>query len=612
MDSNSLDKYIKDKLINLDGGEPLDSWQHLSEKIDASEALISPEDLAFDIKVKDAVENISAIEMPAWESFLPNLELEENLDDIQADIALDNVVKENLHNLEVPYDKATWALLAHKIDVSDDAEVENSSGDIDRIAYDKLLNYTVPQRAGDWESFSKELDKEFILPLRLLFKYKLAEIIILSSLILIFIQVKPLLLDRHDDHRASQEVENPTQAFSSAVQNSIAQRNLALPTETKMTPTISEEQVLHPNKYIEQEHVHKHSTPSVKKLAVKRNLDAPVVKKNSVNADVFPSSDQNKDTELHESNTSAGNKLSDPILPASEANNNINSNGNTASQKLAITKDKEVLTNPATQNIPRLANVALSNLMLDSHNSSLPVDLIDGGLSNAMKWRIGIHLDAEYTYIMTSYDKIFDLNSYNHAAIGYGAGLSTSILLGNWEIASGFTYSTRQYTPKANPEILGNLSLGYLKIELDKIQMNLLSVPLHLRYHFKNEYAKTHFYMLGGATMHVATQANYFIKSDFINNSRRPTLTDTKTLVETSDTSSDKIYSLGWFEGGSYIENRYFTLSFGFGFERKISSRYSVFGQTTYSQYMDKNGIGPNRDRFNSVGISTGVRALFK
>jgi len=114
--------------------------------------------------------------------------------------------------------------------------------------------------------------------------------------------------------------------------------------------------------------------------------------------------------------------------------------------------------------------------------------------------------------------------------------------------------------------------------------------------------------------MHVATQANYFIKSEFIggSNNRRPNFAETNRLINSSDTSSDKIYSQGWFDGGSIIENRYYTVNLGIGFEKRISARYSIFGQTTYSQYLDRKGLGPNNDRFNTLRASTGVRALFK
>ena len=87
---------------------------------------------------------------------------------------------------------------------------------------------------------------------------------------------------------------------------------------------------------------------------------------------------------------------------------------------------------------------------------------------------------------------------------------------------------------------------------------------------------------------------------------------ESKILRDQADIISDKIYSLGWFEGGSFIENRYLTVNFGLGFERKVSSRYSIFGQANYAQFIDSKGLGPNNDRFNNVELSTGVRALFK
>jgi len=602
MDSNSLDKYIKDKLIQLDGGDPLDSWHLLSKKLDASELSTSSEDLDFDSRVKDAVENISAIEIPDWETFLPNLQLEENLDDIQTDIALDNTIKASLLNLEVPYDENTWDTLAHKIEVFEETEMTGSTDEIDQLAYEKLINYTVPQRAGDWEAFSKELDKEFILPLRLLFKYKLAEIAILASLILLFIQVKPILLDQIDSRQVNNSVDSIVKEFQASDTVSFKSNTLNLPTIAKEYTTIAETELLPNSK-------RNPDVTTIDKLVVSNNITQSEVETKNEGANSGPYNTANvAGVPLMQKNRPIGLTDENPNIVYTEVLETSTKLINAATTK---EEDEKSELNLLRFNLTRLPAKALLGIDY-KENMNLPGLQSSIVTNSILNWRLGAHLDTEYTYIMTAYDNIFDLSSYNHGAIGYGTGLTLSAIMGNWEIESGFTYSTRQYTPNARTERLGSLTLGYLIVELDKIQMNLLSVPLSLRYHFNNKSAKTHFYMQGGASLHVATQASYFLKSDFLGSSKRPSLTDSKDLVKSSNTSSDKVYSSGWFEGGSYIENRYFTLSIGVGFERKISSRYSIFGHTTYAQYLDRDGIGPNRDRFNSIGISTGVRALFK
>jgi len=272
------------------------------------------------------------------------------------------------------------------------------------------------------------------------------------------------------------------------------------------------------------------------------------------------------------------------------------------------TADTPLPTNAVFNLLSKLPTGSLVNLPYNG--KGVNICLLCDTDKTILDWRLGAHVDAAYTVIMTPFDQVLNLDSYNHATVGYGAGLSTSLLLGSWELESGFSYASRSYSPDIT-ESVGTLAQGFLQIELSKLEMNILSIPLHLRYHFNKKLAKTHFYMHGGASMHVAVQTNHFIDGDFLGNNKRPDQTVSKKLLEESEIS-DKIFSDGWFEGGSFIENRYYTFNVGLGFERKISKRYSIFGQTTYAQFLDSKGIGPNNDRFNSVKFSTGVRALFK
>ena len=599
MKNNLLDKYFKDKLSNIDGGNPLDTWDALSNKMDTQIPQDPIEDYTFDQKIKDAITDITVIEMPAWQSFVPSLDLEENLQELEADIALDDTVKNSLEHLDSQYDASTWDMLADKLDAVDNAVTEGQDVLLDSVSYDRLLNYTVPQRAGDWEVFNKELDKEFVLPYKLLFKYKLAEIAILASLILIFFQAQPHIKN-HFEHNQIADT------------SSIKQSN-ELQTQSELSTTIKRLE------NIETTNSSNHITSTFdKKVSAKHivnNASATNISKGNISSNTISTkiADQNTNTNSARPSTA----LHTPSIVDTYTNSDDTSLKASTTVTAIVESTNEqvpvkemppqlVIQEEGTDlekygdllNIKKLPMEVLMNIPFtgDDVTACFACDTDN----TILRWRLGAHLDAIYTYIMTPYDNILNLNSYNHATLGYGAGLSTSLLYGKWELASGFKFTSRQYTPKGI-ENVGNVRQGYLSIEIDKIQMNLLSVPLNLRYHFNDKKGKTHFYMHGGATMHVATQANYFIKSNFLGNNKRPGLDESKILFEEAEILSDKIFSLGWFEGGSYIENRYLTVNLGLGFERKISSRYSIFGQTTYAQFLDSKGLGPNNDRFNSV-----------
>ncbi len=606
MKNNLLDKFFKDTLSNLDGGDSLNTWDDLSSKMDTQIPHDPIEDYAFDQKIKDAISSISVIEMPSWQAFVPSLDLEENLAEIETDLVLDNTVKNNLENLDTTYDPASWDVLANKLDTVDNPVLESQDEQLDKVSYDKLLNYTVPQKAGDWQIFNRELDKEFVLPYKLLFKYKLAELAILASLILIFFQAQPHIKN-HFENKKIAKATNVEQTINEQVTAPIA------PVSTRSTESTT-----------------KIEAPKASSKAISQEKDALQISKKKT-------TDASTATDSILSNSNVNNSItaisSSPATTSSSANSiSVISNDSVDKANTTVTAiiqstneqspteatppqlvvQEEVVDLPKYGNLLNVMKLPMEALM----NIPFAGDDVTACFScntdnTILRWRLGAHVDALYTYIMTPYDNILNLNSYNHATLGYGAGLSTSLLYGKWELASGFKFTSRQYTPRAIQNV-GNVRQGYLAIEIDKIQMNLLSVPLNLRYHFNDKRGKTHFYMHGGATVHVATQANYFIKSNFLGNNKRPSLDESKILFDEADILSDKIFSLGWFEGGSYIENRYLTVNLGIGFERKISSRYSIFGQTTYAQQLDSKGLGPNNDRFNSVEFSTGVRALFK
>ncbi len=610
MKNSILDKFFKAKLSNLDGGAPLNTWELLSDKMDMQLPDSLVEDQGFDQKIKEAIGNISAIEMPSWQAFVPSLDLEENLEDIETDIALDDTVKNSLENLDLQYDPTTWDTLADRLDVLDHTILESQAEEIDQVSYQKLLNYTVPQKAGDWEAFNRELNKEFVLPYKLLFNYKLAEIAILASLILIFFQAKPVIQNHFESKKlASATVLSETQKSSellhfdgSANNNSTVAKPADVNKKIDAAITKSDELSV--------------STVADKTNTIYHNLENHKVESASNNSNSFT-----QNNSISSATTSIlANKQSVALDESLSSNTAITAIVQSTSKQvekketpvqLVKQEDKSILPKyDSFLSVEKLPTESLMNIPFAGDNITACFSCDTD--NTILRWRLGAHVDAVYTYILTPYDNILNLRSYNHATLGYGAGLSASLVLDKWELESGFKFISRQYTPRRASQNVGNIAQGWITVEISKIQMNVLSVPLNLRYHFNSNNGKTHFYLHGGATMSVATQVNQFRNSSFFGQNKRPSLDASRELFEESDIISDKIFANGWFDGGSYIENRYFTVNLGLGFERKISSRYSIFGQTTYAQYLDNKGIGVNNDRFNTVEFSTGVRALFK
>ncbi len=72
--------------------------------------------------------------------------------------------------------------------------------------------------------------------------------------------------------------------------------------------------------------------------------------------------------------------------------------------------------------------------------------------------------------------------------------------------------------------------------------------------------------------------------------------------------TSQKRYADGFFEGGSFAENSYFTVDLGVGIERHLNERASLFFEPVYQHNPFRKSLGPNQDRINTLSLSTGIR----
>jgi hypothetical protein len=211
----------------------------------------------------------------------------------------------------------------------------------------------------------------------------------------------------------------------------------------------------------------------------------------------------------------------------------------------------------------------------------------------------------DFNHIKTPKDKIFQLEEYSRYSTGYGGGFSIGVDFGKWEIETGGTYSSKSYRPRYYSELIKlGTSNSYTFTRFDNIQLNMLEVPLNLRYAFAKT-GKWSLYAQSGASLHLAMQAAY---------DRYPVVygrMQSQTVEGQTPKIERKKYPDGLFEGGNFEENSYFTLNMGIGAERLISTRWSVFVQPGLHLYLlpgYNNGLGPNQDRISTVTISTGAR----
>ena len=209
---------------------------------------------------------------------------------------------------------------------------------------------------------------------------------------------------------------------------------------------------------------------------------------------------------------------------------------------------------------------------------------------------------ADYNRVMTPPNYEYRIRGFDQYTLGYGGGILLGLEYGRLEVGSGFVYSAKQYTPLPVIFIKGNVQKGFVGEKLQRVQLNLINLPVYVRYDVVKK-DKWRAYLTGGASLQLAMEANYFISPPI-------TLPPPATQTPVIESEIRNLTNGGLLEGGPFKENSYVTANLGFGVERFVSGRWSVFTQPTYHQSIGyfSNGLGPNRDRIHTLSLWTGIR----
>ncbi len=207
---------------------------------------------------------------------------------------------------------------------------------------------------------------------------------------------------------------------------------------------------------------------------------------------------------------------------------------------------------------------------------------------------------ADNNRVMTPPNYQFRLKGFDRYTTGYGGGVLLGLEYGRMELGSGLIYSAKQYQPLPVIFVKGSNQKGFVANSLETIQLNLVNLPVYLRYDVIRK-DKWRAYVTGGASLQIALGANYFISPPIT----LPVASQTPVVEGELEKPAG-----GWLEGGSFKENSYITANVGLGLERFVSERWSVFAQPTYHQSIGyfANGLGPNLDRIHTLSLWTGIR----
>jgi hypothetical protein len=189
---------------------------------------------------------------------------------------------------------------------------------------------------------------------------------------------------------------------------------------------------------------------------------------------------------------------------------------------------------------------------------------------------------------------------------GYGAGFTLAVSRARWAVETGAIYSAKSFSP--GRELTVGVTADNSNVEFDAMHMQLISVPLQLRYRFEPK-GRLKAYALSGFGLHLIAQSDIdvLVKYNFPslpegeNPNNNPSLA--RTIRETKRVSDD------FREKAPFSNTSYISANLGAGLEYRLTERKTVFLQAAY-QYQIPNLRFSNHNgkHLLSVSLQAGVR----
>ncbi len=477
-----------------------------------------------------------------------------------SDKNFDDQIRDAIGDFEAK-DDGSWDLLMSKMMVDPELAPEPQEvQDFDHAIKTKIENVQPEQPIGNWDAMAERIKQEFSIR-RKLIRYKVAEIALVLLAIFTLVNVFPTQVNK--------PFKNIKEQIAKKKQALVAYKNAILFDDAKETKT-------------------KQPIASIEKNDIKEVKE------------------QSSEIQAEE-------------IVASTATQNLNKVlYNSAEIEKAQEFESEIIAEIVAKGPKQTIEPREAILEINSLDQKEPITEIDSKkkrfrgkaiiakiFSPIKQVRVSMFTGSDYNYIQTPYDEIFELDQYSRFAQGYQAGVSIGFKNKNLEVETGGIYSLKDYKPRIPTQFLNGPGPP-IAVKFDKIQLNMLEVPLNFRYTFSN-LTRWKFYGQTGASMHIALLADY-------DHSNIAGIFAQLAPGQPGPKLESKEFTDGLLEGGSLEENSYFTANLGVGVERLINPRWSLFLQPSVKAYLlpgYNNGLGPNQDRISSFSLITGARVTF-
>lgn len=253
--------------------------------------------------------------------------------------------------------------------------------------------------------------------------------------------------------------------------------------------------------------------------------------------------------------------------------------------------------------VPTLDIKALSTIdNTPTPNIKSIIDPLDNINSNKSTW-LTAYASFDNNLVSSPYDIVYNQAGYETYGLGYSVGAEIARRVNDIEVGIGIKYSNRAYDPRYHSETFGSIQTSYYEVGLKRIEFDVLSIPLNLKYTVYN--TPSWKVDIGvGASASLISHTDYDVELRRLDTHNRGTRFDYDLYID------QKSLYPGLFQGGTLSENLFLTTDFSVGVEKEISSGNYLSIRPQYSLHTLSGGVGPNDDHIHNLSLSVGVKHI--
>ncbi len=493
---------------------------------------------------------------------------------------LDHIVKDKLNQLRVEYNPQHWAQFEHLLDAEEAGVAIAENQAMDEVVFDKLHQIKAGAQVAHWDKLAARLDEQMDVRRNVLL-HKLMEV----SLILLLLLV------------VSQQF--PTNTWDAAIASQ---------------PIATQEETQHPKLSPHRESDHSNNTtPNQAQLQTAATEEETNVTNDAygvVNQSAASSFKVNAADEMVGRTAEAAAKKvasTSPTLPKSAM-----LKPKSIQEEISLKENINRTPADIQQVVPQRLELmnALEQIMLSEleYNGQPGYVELVSPIKPRSAWVVSMFGGGDYNQVITpksvGEDQIYD--KWLRYAPGYSGGITAGLDFGRWEIGGGAVYMAKKYEPRPIVYLGGSFfDPSYEGEGLRYIELNMVQLPLYFRYNFIY-HDKWRAYTTMGFALQVNLQTNYYYADA---NAFDPSLPRPLPRPDQNYAPEQPLPG-GWLDGGALWQNGYISGNVSIGLERYITGRWSIFTQPTYHHSLNyfTQGIGPDKDRINTMSIFAGVR----